>query len=212
MFEATWVFGLIMSTSSGLHNSDTNHRSRVNYLFHRFIKEVRSDIPGEVAVNIANSLRDLLPIEVQLPDADDSDSSADLLSEAIKNSAFDSQLYLYETVGTLCSLLSKTPDQLASLLLSFVKPLMSELSDNLQAYRTKGSQDLIPIVKVHHVVMALGNIAKGFPEYPTPVPVGYVPFPVNDVFGEVAQAILVCLEAMNVFKDVRDAVRIYFFD
>ncbi|KAJ7903544.1 armadillo-type protein [Mycena olivaceomarginata] len=199
-----------MIDTRGLHNLDTNHRSRVNYLFHRFIKEVRSDIPGEVAVNIANSLRDLLPIEVQLPDADDSDSSADLLSEAIKNSAFDSQLYLYETVGTLCSLLSKTPDQLASLLLSFVKPLMSELSDNLQAYRTKGSQDLIPIVKVHHVVMALGNIAKGFPEYPTPVPVGYVPFPVNDVFGEVAQAILVCLEAMNVFKDVRDASRFAF--
>ncbi|KAJ6513272.1 armadillo-type protein [Mycena sanguinolenta] len=199
-----------MIDARGLHSSDANHRSRVNYLFHRFIKEVRSDIPGDVAVNIANSLRDLLPIEVQLPDADDSDSSADLLSEAIKNSAFDSQLYLYETLGTLCSLLSKTPDQLASLLLSFVKPLMSELSDNLQAYRTKGSQDLIPIVKVHHVVMALGNIAKGFPEYPTPVPAGYVPLPVNDVFGEVAQAILICLEAMNVLKDIRDASRFAF--
>ncbi|KAJ7274411.1 armadillo-type protein [Mycena haematopus] len=194
----------------GLHNSDAGHRSRVNYLFYRFIKEVRSDIPGDVAVNIANTVRDLLPIEVKLPDADDSDSSADLLSEAIKNSAFDSQLYLYETLGTLCSLLSKTPDQLASLLLSFVKPLMSELSDNLQAYRTKGSQDLIPIVKVHHVVMALGNIAKGFPEYPTPVPAGYVPLPVNDVFGEVAQAILICLEAMNVLKDIRDASRFAF--
>jgi exportin-T len=160
-------------------------------------------------VNIANSIRDLLPIEVVLPDADDSDSSADLLSEAVKSSAFDSQLYLYETLGTLCSLLSKTPDQLASLLLSFVKPLMSELSDNLQAYRTKGSQDLIPIVKVHHVVMALGNIAKGFPEYPTPVPAGYVPLPL-DVFGEVAQAILVCLEAMSGFKDIRDATRFAF--
>ncbi|KAF8206454.1 armadillo-type protein [Mycena galopus ATCC 62051] len=137
---------------------------------------------------------------LQLPDADDSDSSGDLLTDAIKNSAFDSQLYLYETLGTLCSLLAKTPDQLTSLLLSFVKPLMSELSDNLQAYRTKGSQDLIPIVKVHHVVMALGNIAKGFPEYPTPVPAGYVPLPVDDVFGEVAQAILICLEAMNVLK------------
>ncbi|KAJ7637739.1 armadillo-type protein [Mycena polygramma] len=198
-----------MIDTRGLHNSDANHRSRVNYLFYRFIKELRSDISGDVAVNIADSIRDLLPIEVQLPDAEDSDSSVDLLSEAIKSSAFDSQLYLYETVGTLCSLLSKTPDQLASLLMSFMKPLMSELSDNLQAYRSKGSQDLLPIVKVHHVIMALGNIAKGFPEYPSPVPVGYVSLPV-DVFGEVAQAILVCLEAMNVFKDVRDASRFAF--
>ncbi|KAJ7170663.1 armadillo-type protein [Mycena crocata] len=198
-----------MIDTRGLHNSDASHRSRVYYLFHRFIKELRLDIPADVAVNIASSIRDLLPIEVQIPDVDDSESSANLLSEAIKSSAFDSQLYLYETVGTLCALLAKTPDQLASLLLSFVKPLMSELSDNLQAYRTKGSQDLIPIVKVHHVIMALGNVAKGFPEYPTPVPAGYVPLPL-DVFAQVAQAILVCLEAMNVFKDVRDASRFAF--
>ncbi|KAJ7756382.1 armadillo-type protein [Mycena maculata] len=198
-----------MIDARGLHNSDASHRSRVNYLFYRFIKEVRNDIPADVAVNIASSIRDLLPIEVQLPDADDSDSSSDVLSELVKSSTFDSQLYLYETVGTLCSLLSKTPEQLASLLLSFVKPLMSELSDNLQAYRTNGSQDPIPIVKVHHVVMALGNISKGFPEYPSPVPAEYVPLPV-DVFGQVAQAILVCLEAMNIFKDVRDATRFAF--
>ncbi|KAK7033114.1 Exportin-T [Favolaschia claudopus] len=199
-----------MIDTRGMHNSDASHRSRVNYLFNRFVKEVRSDISEEVAVSIASSLRDLVTIEAQLPDADDSDSSADLLSEAIKNSTFDAQLYLYETVGMLCSLLSKTPQQLTSLLLSFVKPLMSELSDNLQAYRTKGMLDLIPIVKVHHVIMALGNIAKGFPEYPSPVPADYVPLPVNDVLGEVAQAILVCLEAMNIFKDIRDASRFAF--
>ncbi|KAJ6505980.1 armadillo-type protein [Mycena vulgaris] len=198
-----------MIDARGLHNPDASHRSRVSYLFSRFIKEIRNDIPGDVAMNIASSMRDLLPIEVKMPDAEDSDSSTDLLSEAVRSSAFDSQLYLYETVGTLCSLLSKTPAELASLLLSFVKPLMSELSDSLQAYRTKGSQDIIPIIKVHHVVMALGNIAKGFPEYPTPVPSGYVPLPV-DVFAQVAQAILVCLEEMNVFKDVRDATRFAF--
>ncbi|KAJ7066937.1 armadillo-type protein [Mycena amicta] len=188
----------------GIHNADANHRSRVFYLFYRFVKEIRNDIPVDVAVNIGNSIRDLLAIEVQLPDADDSDSSADLLAEAIKSSAFDSQLYLYETVGSLCSLLYKTPDQLTSLLLSFVKPLMSELSDNLQAFRSKGSQDIVPIVKVHHAIMALGNIAKGFPDHPNPVPPSYIPLPV-EIFSEIAQAILVCLEAMNVFKDIREA-------
>ncbi|KAJ7650297.1 armadillo-type protein [Roridomyces roridus] len=197
-----------MVDARGLHNPDASHRSRVSYLFHRFIKEIRNDVPEDVVANIADSLRDLLPIEVQLPDGEDSESQ-DLLSELVKNSAFDSQLYLYETVGALTSLLYKTPDRLAPMLLSFVKPLMSELSDNLQAYRTKGSQDLIPIVKVHHVIMALGNIARGFPEYPSPVPAGYIPLPV-DAFGEVAQAILVCLESMNTFRDIRDASRFAF--
>lgn len=81
---------------------------------------------------------------------------------------------------------------------------MDELSVNLQA-STKGGQDLIPIVKVHHIIMALGNIAKGFPDYPTSVPQGYL-MPPLEVFAQVAQAILVCLEAMNIFKVVRDAV------
>ncbi|KAJ7104182.1 armadillo-type protein [Mycena belliarum] len=199
-----------MVDTRGLHNTDASYRSRVSYLFSRFIKDLRADIPVDVVVNIATSLRDLLAIEVQLGDAEDSDSSSsDILSDAIKSSAFDSQLYLYETIGTLCSLLFNTPVELATLLMSFVKPLMSELSDNLQAYRTKGSQDLIPIIKVHHVVMALGNIAKGFPDYPSPVPPEYIPLPV-DVFAQVAQAILVCLEEMNVFKDVRDASRFAF--
>ena len=67
--------------------------------------------------------------------------------------------------------------------------------------------DFVPIVKVHHVIMALGNIAKGFPDYPNPLPENYV-LPPMEVFAEMAQAILVCLEAMNVFKPIRDAVSI----
>lgn len=147
-------------------------------------------------------MRDLLTIEVEIPELEDAD--ADLLTESVKSSTFDSQLYLYETVGILCSLVFKTPEQQSTLLLSLVKPLMSELSVNLQA-STKGGQDITPIVKVHHIIMALGNISKGFPDYPPSLPEGYI-LPPLEVFAQVAQAILVCLEAMNVFKVVRDAV------
>lgn len=147
-------------------------------------------------------MRDLLSIEVEIPELEDAD--ADLLTESVKSSTFDSQLYLYETVGILCSLVFKTPEQQSTLLLSLVKPLMSELSVNLQA-STKGGQDITPIVKVHHIIMALGNISKGFPDYPPSLPEGYI-LPPLEVFAQVAQAILVCLEAMNVFKVVRDAV------
>ncbi|KAF7327748.1 Exportin-T [Mycena kentingensis (nom. inval.)] len=198
-----------MIGTRGIHHENATHRSRVFYLFYRFVKEIKNDIPTDVAVNVANSIRDLLTIEVTLPDGDDSDSTGDPLTDAIKSSAFDSQLYLYETVGTLCSLLYRTPDQLSSLLVSFIRPMMSDLSDNLQAFRTKGSQDVVPIVKVHHGIMALGNIAKGFPDYPNPLPPDYIPPPV-ELFTEIAQAILVCLEAMNVFKDLREAARFAF--
>ena len=127
-----------------------------------------------------------------------------MLTEAIRNPGiFDSQLYVFETVGTLLSLLAKLPEQQSTVLLSVITPLMNDLSVNLQS--TKSEQDFLPILKIHHTIMALGNIAKGFPDYPSPVPEGYT-FPPLDVFAQISRAILMCLEAMSVFKVVRDAV------
>ncbi|KAM6504507.1 Armadillo-type fold [Amanita muscaria] len=196
-----------MVDSRGLHNANSSHRSRVDYLFHRFIKEVRNDIPPGLSVSILNSMRDLLTIEVRIPEPEDSD--LDPLSEAVKDTLFDSQLYLYETAGVLSSLLYKNQEQQATVLLSLVKPLLDELSENFQHFTTKGPEDIIPIIKVHHLIMALGNIAKGFPDYPATIPEGYV-FPPLNVFAEMAQAILVCLKAMNTLKVIRDAARFAF--
>lgn len=129
----------------------------------------------------------------------------DLLEEAIKNPGiFDAQLYLFETVGTLISLFYKTPEQRETLLSSVVTPLLDELSRDLLS--AKGSKEPVDILKVHHNIMALGNIAKGFPDYPSPVPEGYLLPPVA-IFTQVAQAVLVCLESLNSYRAIRDAVR-----
>ncbi|KAI0749767.1 ARM repeat-containing protein [Daedaleopsis nitida] len=193
----------------GLHSSDKSTQSRVFYLFYRFVREDRNEISPDLAVSLLDGFRDLLAIQVELPELENPDSpSQDILAEAVKTSTiFDSQLYLFEAAGTLVSLFSKAPDQAAALLLSIVRPLLDELSANLQA--VKGPDDVLTILRIHHVIMALGNIAKGFPEYPTPVPEGYIAPPL-DVFREVGQAILVCLEAMNIFRVVRDATRFAF--
>jgi len=173
------------------------------YLYHRFIKDLRTEIPVDICSNIIDSMRDLLPIVAEIPEPEEPET--DILTEAIQSSAFDSQLYLFETVGTLCSLVYKSPAQQATLLLSLVKPLMDDLSNNFQVFRTNGPSDLVPIVKVHHIIMALGNISKGFPDHPSVVSENYI-LPPLEVFGEMAQAILVILKAMNVFKPIRDAV------
>ena len=174
------------------------------YLFHRFIKEGKNGIPPEIALSLIGGIRDLLIIQVELPELEDPDQQ-DLLTEAINSPGiFESQLYMFEAVGTLVNILYRNPKEQASLLQSIVKPLMDELSINLQS-STKDTRNVLAIVRVHHIIMALGNIAKGFPDYPSPVPEGYIGPPL-DVFGQVAQAILVCLGAMNVVKVVRDAV------
>lgn len=142
---------------------------------------------------------------MDLPELD-SPETQDLLTEAIKNPGiFDSQIYLFETAGILNSLFFKDPTRSETLLRSIVEPLMSELPGRLQA--VKVSNDVMAILKIHHIIMALGNVAKGFPELPSPLPDGYI-LPPLEIFREIGQAILVCLEQLNVIKGVRDAVRL----
>ncbi|KAI0264504.1 ARM repeat-containing protein [Gloeopeniophorella convolvens] len=193
-----------MVDTRGLHSPKSTIRSRVFYLFHRFIKENQKEISLELAGTLFEGIRDTLAIRVELPEIDPNEPN-DPLTEA--TSVPDPQLYLFETVGTLVHLFFRTPEQSAALLLSVVNPLLEELSLNLRAFETK--QDVLPIVKIHHVIMALGNIAKGFPDYPTPIPADYV-LPPLQVFRNVAQAILMSLGAMKVFKVVRDATRFAF--
>ena len=192
---------------SGLHHPDSSFRARLSFLFSRFIRESRNDIPQNICETITQSVRDLLEIEVQLPDPEEVET--DILTEAAKNPRFETQLFLFETIGILCAIIAKDSSEPTRLLLSFVTPLMDKLSESLQAYG-KGGQDVVPVVLTHHIIYALGTIAKGYPDYPTPAHADYVS-PSLDVFAQVAQAILVCLERMNVFKIVREAVSLFHY-
>ncbi|KAI0313753.1 ARM repeat-containing protein, partial [Amylostereum chailletii] len=190
----------------GLHNPEKSVRSRVFYLFYRFIKEGRNDISVELAGTLIEGIRDTLAIQVELPEPEAGEVEDPLALLAEATSAQDPQQYIFEAIGILISLFWKSPEQPA-ILLSVVRPLLDELAVDIQS--VKGVQDILPILKIHRVIMALGNIAKGFPDYPSPVPEGYI-FPPLNVFRDIAQAILVSLEAMKIFKAVREATRFAF--
>ena len=141
-------------------------------------------------------------MQVELPQLESPEQ--DLLTEALRLPAdFDKQVYLFETAGLLLSLYFKTPDQQRQLLLTVIKPLLDDLSNNLQA--AKNPANVLAIVKVHHLIIALGNVARGFPDFPSPLPPGYILPPV-DIFTEIAQAILVSSESLNQFRPIREAV------
>ena len=192
-----------------MHNQNKAVRSRVFYLFYKFLQTCRGEIPLELVPILLDAMRDVLSIQIDLPEPEPGEEPDPLalLSEAA--SAQDPQLYLFESVGILVSMLWKTPEQ-PDVLLSFVRPLLDLLRSDLQSVKgVRGVQDVLPLLRIHHVVMALGNIARGFPDFPNPIPEGYV-FSCLGIFREVAQAILVSLEAMKVFKVVRDASRFAF--
>ncbi|KAG8906804.1 pre-tRNA nuclear export protein [Tulasnella sp. 403] len=208
----------------GMHQARKNRRGRVFYVFHRFIKEVRNDIPQDLILSLLTSIQDLLELELEPPPADadgNSSSSAgssptpdqdasNLLEEAIKAPGlFDSQLYLFETTGTLISSLAEVgEDEQVSLLRAITNPLLGQLSQALQT-PMKDPKDILPVFKAHHLIQAVASIVKGFPDAPPQVP-GYVPPKRMEVFKEIAEAVLVSLEAFNTFKVIRDAARFAF--
>jgi exportin-T len=122
---------------------------------------------------------------------------------------FDSQLYLFETVGTLISLLGSEPATQSTLLQAVTTPLLSDLSQTLHA-ATQQPADPLPVLKAHHLIRALGNVPKGFPEAPAGAVRPPEAAPWVTVFKEVAEAIIVSLEALNGFKVVREATRFAF--
>jgi exportin-T len=78
----------------------------------------------------------------------------------------------------------------------------------LQTPMNGGPQDVLPVLQVHHYIMALGGISKGFVDFPNPVPDDWI-LPPLAVFEQAAQAIIVSLDAMNRYKVVREAVSAY---
>ncbi|KZV87175.1 ARM repeat-containing protein [Exidia glandulosa HHB12029] len=197
----------------GVHNPDRTVQSRAFYLFQRFVKDIRNEISPSLVPTLIDGLRDVLPPQAVLPDGDSSGRSSpatpsDLLDDAVANpSIFDSQIYLYESVGLLTSLLFATPVEHAALLQSVVQPLLDELSTGLgQTAASAPAGDLLPVLRVHHSIGALGSVAKGYPDYPKAPTADYVPPPV-EAFKSMSQAILVALETLNVFKAIRSVAR-----
>jgi exportin-T len=165
------------------------------------MRECKKDVGPEIALKILEGVRDLLALKIELPELENPEEQ-DLLTEA--TSTPPAQLYLFETVGTLVSFFAKAPEQQTALLRSVVQPLLDTLQAALQT-PVAGAQDVVPILTAHRAIMALGSIAKGFPDYPSPATEGYLP-PAVEVFQQMANAILVSLDAMNVYKVVREAV------
>ncbi|CEL55488.1 Exportin-T OS=Laccaria bicolor (strain S238N-H82 / ATCC MYA-4686) GN=LOS1 PE=3 SV=1 [Rhizoctonia solani AG-1 IB] len=190
----------------GIHHPKESVRRRVFYIFYKFIKECKLEIPLEHVTTIIDNMRDVLVVRAELPEPESSEQ--DLLSEALGSAGlFDSQLYLFESVGTLVSLLDKEPEKQAAVLESVTNPLLASLQQSIQT-PVNGPQDILPILQAHHVIRALGSVAKGFPEA-TQTAQESIPAWIL-VLKQVAEAVLVSLENMNQHRAIRDASRFAF--
>jgi exportin-T len=187
------------------HHNHVKIRSRSWYLLLRFVRPLRAQI-GNVSQEIIQAIGDLLTIKAELPDdsgeddmsSDEDDKSADAL--------FNSQLYLFETIGCIASSATVSAENKKIYAQTIMNPLFVNMEQTLGQAR---NGDERAVLQIHHIIMALGTLARGFSDW---VPSGPLPPPseVAEEFVKASEAILVALESLNGSMEIRTAARFAF--
>ncbi|KAI1117086.1 Exportin-T [Nemania sp. NC0429] len=190
-----------------VHHDHVRIRTRSWYLFFRFVKHLRAQV-GNVAETVIQSISDLLPIKAEVP-SDDADD--DMSSDETDNSAdavFNAQLYLFEAIGCISSTGTTPADKQALYARSVMDPLFADMERHLPRAKSGDTQ---AILQVHHIIMALGTLAHGFSDWtPGAQSSNQRPPPhkaVSDEFARAAEAILIALNGLNTFSEIRAACR-----
>ncbi|EST05806.1 Exportin-1/Importin-beta-like protein [Kalmanozyma brasiliensis GHG001] len=188
----------------GVHHEKLGVRKRVNYLLWRFVRDLRAvaAVPLDFVQRLLQGLQDLLVVRAELPEVG---ADEDPLVKATAHAGyFDSQLYLFETSGMLISLLNTAPNDQVVLLKAISEPLSEQMRQAVQAFQRNAS-DLTSVLQVHHLMLALSSLSKGFPDLN---PNSTQPEPQwVSVFKSITEQVLVSLSSMNQFSVVRESAR-----
>ncbi|CAM0141297.1 unnamed protein product [Umbelopsis sp. WA50703] len=182
----------------GLHHPLKQVRSRCWYLFYRYVKELRPKMGNFVEV-VLSSMGDLLTIEAEMP-VETNTSDGGKITAA---STFDSQKYLFETVGILISLESVPVAKQQEYLEIVLNPLVKNIQSSMSSERYNPEDELFTL-QLHHYITAIGAVAKGFPDIPKG---GSCTQSWASVFKQANEIILNVLQAMNRFYVIREAAR-----
>ncbi|KAI8980264.1 armadillo-type protein [Pilobolus umbonatus] len=139
----------------GVHHPLKQIRTRCWYLFHRFVKNLKSKM-GPYVENVLSSIGDLLSIRAE-PVVETNTVDGMPIPAA---STFDSQLYLFETVGMLISMENIDPLKQTEYLKIVLEPLVEGIQTSMS--QAQNPEDELLMLQLHHYIMAIGSVAKGF--------------------------------------------------
>ncbi len=192
-----------------VHHNHVRVRIRSWYLFQRLVKQLRARL-GNVSETVIQAIGDLLEITVELPKQDEDEdllSSGD--SDQTSDTVFNSQLYLFEAIGCISSTSSVPVEKQVLFARTISGPLFATLEKYLSSAKDGNER---AVLHVHHAIMALGTLAKGFSDG-TPGVTTTAALPakeVGDEFERAAEAVLMALESLSAFISVRTAARFAF--
>lgn len=188
------------------HSKHNKVRSRSWYLFQRFVKHLRAQL-GNVSHEIIQAIGDLLTIKAELPDTSEDEMSSDEEDKSA-DALFDSQLFLFEAVGCIASSNTVSAENKKLYAQTIMNPLFVDLEQTLPQARNGDDR---AILQIHHIIMAIGTLAKGYSDWAPSQNSTTVPqSEVTDEFVKASEAILVALESLNSSGSIRYAARFAF--
>ncbi|KAI9591539.1 armadillo-type protein [Syncephalis fuscata] len=129
----------------GLHNPDKHISRRTWYLFARFTKALKPQLAAYTE-DILKGMQDLFTIQVE-----------ELVED--EASTFDSQVYLFETAGSLISAEAIPANQQAVYLEMALGPII----EGIRQYASTSLDHPVAMLHLSRLIMAVGAVAKGFP-------------------------------------------------
>lgn len=201
--------GVLESFLQLVHHPVRKVKTRSWYLFQRFVKQLRQHI-GNVAQTVVEALGDLLVIQAELPsEGEDGDEMSSEDHEGSADAVFNSQLYLFEAVGIICSTNGVPADKQVLFAQSVLNPIFLDMERNLEPARANDERALL---QIHHDIMALGTLARGFSDWmPGTSTPATLPAPeISEAFCQVAEATLVALESLKSSFNIRTSARFAF--
>jgi len=178
----------------GLHNSEIIIKTRLNYLFARFVKLMKSKLAPYVQTVLTNiqTLLIVQPTPVTLNNL---------------NAQSYNDLYLFEAVGILISLDGIPLEQQSEYLGTIIQPMLNAIDEIMSKslYQMDTPKNMQFTHQINHIIHAIGSIGHGFPNISV-LPKNITP-PWIAIYNKTLESIVVVLERLSDQISVRESIR-----
>jgi len=180
--------------SRGLHNSEIIIKTRLNYLFCRFVKSMKPKLVPYVQTVLTNiqTLLIIQPTPVTLNNL---------------NSQSYNDLYLFEAVGMLISLEAIPLEQQSEYLGTIIQPMLNTIEEVMSKslYQMDTPKNMQFTHQLNHIIHAIGSIGHGFPNINL-LQGGIIP-PWIAIYNKTLESIVVVLERLSDQSSIRESIR-----
>jgi len=188
------------------HSTNLKVRARSWHLFLRYVRQLKGQL-GNLSGTVVGAIADLLVINAEVSEDSGNDDMSSNQNSQSADMLFNSQLFLFEAVGCMASASSISTENKVLMASSVLNPLSTTIQHNIQDALRGDERALL---QIHHSVMAIGTLARGFSDWVPGVAAIPVPEQVSLEFLGACNTILASLGLLKGSMTVRTAARFAF--